>query len=98
MEVGNKDYVFGCSGLTGTLHSRPHQEGKIWAPDQADAHEWTAITAPCLLAVQLVLCWAIREEQKPLMPHKIWGLVLAVQAASPPRRCAAAPPGARPLP
>ena len=27
----------------------PTRRGKLWAPDQADAHEWTAITAPHLL-------------------------------------------------
>ena len=48
------------------------------APDQADAHEWTAITTPRLLAVPLVLFWAIWEEQKLLMPHKIRGLVLTI--------------------
>ena len=48
------------------------------APDQADAHEWTAITTPRLLAVPLVLFWAIWEEQKLLMPHKIKGLVLTI--------------------
>ena len=56
----------------------PTRRGKLWAPDQADVHKWTAITAPCLLAVPLVLFWAIREEQKPLMPHKIQGLVLTI--------------------
>ena len=56
----------------------PTRRGKLWAPDQADAHEPTAITAPRLLAVPLVLFRAIREERKPLMPHKIRGLVLTI--------------------
>jgi hypothetical protein len=50
----------------------------LWAPDKADAHEWMAIKAPLLLAVPLVLFWAIQEEQKPLMPHKIRGLVMTI--------------------
>ena len=56
----------------------PTRRGKLWAPDQADAHEWTAITAPRLLVALLVLFWAIREEQKPLMPHEVQGLVLTI--------------------
>ena len=56
----------------------PTRKGTLWAPDPADAHDWTAITAPCLLAVPLVLFRAIREEQKPLMSHKVRGLVLTI--------------------
>jgi hypothetical protein len=37
----------------------PTRRGKLWAPDQADSHEWTAIMAPRLLAAPLVLFWAI---------------------------------------
>jgi hypothetical protein len=56
----------------------PTRRGKLWAPDQADANEWTAITAPHLLAAPLVLFRAIREEQKLLMPHEVPGLVLTI--------------------
>jgi hypothetical protein len=56
----------------------PTRRGKLWAPDQADSDEWTAIMAPRLLAAPLVLFRAIREEQRPLMPHEIRGLVLTI--------------------
>ncbi len=78
MEVGHEDNVLGCSSAKGTLCSGPHQEGELWAPDQADLEEWTAIMAPRLLAAPLVLFRAIREERRPLMPHEVRGLVLTI--------------------
>jgi hypothetical protein len=56
----------------------PTRRGRLWVPDQASAHEWTAVKAPLLLAIPLVLFKAIQEEGKPLMPHKIRGLVMAL--------------------
>ncbi len=40
----------------------PTRRGKLWAPDPADAHDWTPITAPRLLVAPLVLFRAFREE------------------------------------
>ena len=56
----------------------PTRREKLWAPDQADSHEWTAIMAPRLLAAPLVLFWAIQEERRPLIPHEVRGLVLTI--------------------
>jgi hypothetical protein len=56
----------------------PTRRGKLWAPNQADAGEWTAIMAPRLLVAPLVLFWAIRKERRPLMPHEVRGLVLDI--------------------
>jgi hypothetical protein len=56
----------------------PTKRGKLWAPDQTDSDEWTAIMAPRLLAAPLVLFRAIREERRPLMPHEVRGLVLTI--------------------
>ncbi len=33
----------------------PTRRGRLWVPDQADAHEWTAMKAPLLIAIPLVL-------------------------------------------
>jgi hypothetical protein len=55
----------------------PTRRGRLWVPGQADAHEWTPVKAPLLLAIPLVLFKAIWEEGKPLMPHKIRGLVMS---------------------
>jgi hypothetical protein len=56
----------------------PTRRGKLWALDQADSHEWTAIMVPRLLAAPLVLFWAIQEERRPLIPHEVRGLVLTI--------------------
>jgi hypothetical protein len=40
----------------------PTRRGELWAPDQANPHKWTAITAPHLLYVPLVLFRTIWEE------------------------------------
>ncbi len=56
----------------------PTQRGRLWVPDQVDTHEWMAVNAPLLLTVLLVLFKAIWEEGKPLMPHKVRGLVIAL--------------------
>ncbi len=53
------------------------RRGRLWVPDQADAHKWMAMKAPLLLTVPLVLFKAIWEEGMPLMPRKIRGLVIA---------------------
>jgi hypothetical protein len=53
------------------------QRGRLWVLDQAEAHEWTAMKAPLLLAIPLVLFRALWEEGKLLMPHAIRGLVVA---------------------
>ena len=45
----------------------PTQRRRLCVPDQASAHEWTAVKAPLLLAIPLVLFRAIWEEGKPLM-------------------------------
>jgi hypothetical protein len=58
--------------------SRPFATRRLWVLDQADTHKWTAMKAPLLLTVPLVLFKAIQEEGKPLMPHKIRGLVIAL--------------------
>jgi hypothetical protein len=55
----------------------PTRRGRLWVPDQANAQEWTAVKAPLLLAIPLVLFRVIWEEGKLLMPHKIRGLVMA---------------------
>jgi hypothetical protein len=55
----------------------PTRRGRQWVPDQANAHEWMAVKAILLLTIPLVLFRAIWEEGKPLMPHKIRGLVMA---------------------
>ena len=47
---------------------------------KADGGKWSAIMAPRLLAVPLVLFRAIREERKPLMPHEVRGLVQTIIA------------------
>jgi hypothetical protein len=56
----------------------PTQRGRLWVPDQANAHEWTAAKAPLLLTIPSVLFKPIREERKLLMSHKIRGLVMAL--------------------
>jgi hypothetical protein len=56
----------------------PTRRGKLWAPDQADSHEWTAIMALRLLVAPLVLFRAIQEERRPLIPHEVRGLVLTI--------------------
>ena len=53
------------------------RRGRLWAPDLAKAEKWTAMKAPLLLAVPLVLFRAIREEEKPMIPPKIRGLAMA---------------------
>ncbi len=52
--------------------------GKLWTPDQANAAGWTAVKAPLLLMVPLVLFRAIWDEGKPLMPHKIRELAMMI--------------------
>jgi hypothetical protein len=54
----------------------PTRRGRLWIPDQTDAHKWRAVKEPLLLAIPLVLFRAIWEEGKPLMPHEIGGLVM----------------------
>jgi hypothetical protein len=56
----------------------PTCRGKLWTPDQANSGEWMPVKAPLLLAIPLVLFRAIREEGKPLMPHKIHGLTTTI--------------------
>ncbi len=56
----------------------PTRRGKLWAPDQTSAAGWTAVKAPFLLAVPLVLFRAIRKEGKPLMPHEIRELAMRI--------------------
>jgi hypothetical protein len=56
----------------------PTHRGKLWTPDQADSVGWTPMKAPLLLAIPLALFRAIREEGKPLMPHKIHGLTTTI--------------------
>jgi hypothetical protein len=36
--------------------------GRLWIPDQADAHEWMPVKVPLLLAIPLLLFKVIREE------------------------------------
>ncbi len=56
----------------------PTHLGRLWVPDQAAAHKWTLVKVPLLLAIELVLFKAIWEQGKPLMPHKIRGLVMGL--------------------
>ncbi len=56
----------------------PTRRGRLWVPDQANAHKWMAVKAPLLLVVPLVLFKAILEEGKLLMPHEIRGLVIVL--------------------
>jgi hypothetical protein len=56
----------------------PIHRGKLWTPDQANSTGWTSVKAPLLLGILLVLFQAIREEGKPLMPHKIHGLTTTI--------------------
>ncbi len=56
----------------------PTRRGKLWVPDQNYQAGWTAMKAPLLLAVLLVLFKAIQDKGKPLMPHKIWGLAIKI--------------------
>ena len=56
----------------------PTRRVKLWVPDQANAHEWTPVKGPLLLTIPLMLFKAIQEEGKPLMPHKIRGLVMGL--------------------
>ncbi len=56
----------------------PTCRGKLWTPEQADSAGWTAVKAPLLLTIPLVLFQAIREEGKPLMPHEIHGLAMTI--------------------
>jgi hypothetical protein len=56
----------------------PTRRGRLWVPNQAGTHKWTAVKAPLLLAIPLVLFKAIQEEGKLLMPHKIRDLIMAL--------------------
>jgi hypothetical protein len=56
----------------------PTRRGKLWVPDQSNQAGWTTTKAPLLLAVPLVLFKAIRDEGKPLMPHKFWELAIKI--------------------
>jgi hypothetical protein len=56
----------------------PTRQGRLWVPDQANAHEWMPVKALLLLIIPLVLFKAIREEGKPMMPHEIRGLVMGL--------------------
>jgi len=69
-----------AAALEAHYSADPTLRGKLWAPEQAEGDEWSPIMAPRLLAVPLVLFRAIREEQKPLMPHEVRGLVLTIIA------------------
>ncbi len=60
----------------------PSRQGKLWTPDQAASEEWTPVKAPLLLAVSLVLFQAMKTKGKPLMPHEIHGLTMAITNAS----------------